>query len=65
MKPQQSAQANALKSAQSEQKPPYCYVLLDEQSVCCLALGVVNARAQVQAQRVAEALYGFNQQEKT
>lgn len=41
-----------MKRSQPVSKPPFCYLLLDEQSTRCLALGQVNARAQVAAQRV-------------
>lgn len=45
-----------MKPSQPVSAPPFCYLLLDEQSTRCLALGQVNARAQVAAQRIVDAL---------
>ena len=51
----QKAEIDAAKSAHPH--PPFCYLLLDEESVKCLALGAVNARVEVSARRLVDALY--------
>jgi hypothetical protein len=51
------AQKASINAARAEQGPPFCYLLLDQESVKCLALGAVNARCEIQARRLVEALY--------
>lgn len=60
MKPKASANLpeSALTRLQKDapEGPPFLGLLLDEATVRCLALGVVNSRAEVAARRALDAL---------